>query len=54
METLIEHEATILVVMTVLEQVVVEMTVLSFEKMVAGADLLGAVLSSEEMPPCWG
>nr|TKW03341.1 hypothetical protein SEVIR_7G017705v2 [Setaria viridis]TKW03342.1 hypothetical protein SEVIR_7G017705v2 [Setaria viridis]TKW03343.1 hypothetical protein SEVIR_7G017705v2 [Setaria viridis] len=48
METLIDQKAT------VLEQVVLEMTVLSFDEMVTAGDLRGAVLSFEEVPSCRG
>src|SRR5687767_2142792 len=49
METMIEQDATVPVVMTVLEVDVLEMTVLSSEEMVAVGDLRGAM-----MPPCQG
>lgn len=49
MEMVIEQDAMVSVVTTVLEQDVLEMMVLSFEEMVIARDLRGAV-----MPPCQG
>ena len=48
METLIE--ATVPVVMPIVEQVVVEMMVWMFEEMVVAVDLRRVVLSSKEVP----
>lgn len=49
MDTVIEQDAMVPVVTTVLEVDVLEMTVLSSEEMVAAGDLWGAM-----MPPCRG
>lgn len=49
MEMMIEQDATVPVVMTILEVNVLEMIVLSSEKMVAMGDLRGVMMS-----PCRG